>query len=87
MLFKTRKYDLNLAKKMQLNSVLMHLNAFPGLVFNSLHVLEIHNPRVLTKAKPDFDPATRSGARLLAAVIGLKLEITACKSVMRESIY
>lgn len=73
MLFKTRRYDPNLAKMMQLNRALMHLNAFPGLGFNSLHVLEIHNPRLFTNVKPDFDPVTQTGARSLTWVIGLKL--------------
>lgn len=51
----------------------MHLNAFPGLGFNSLHVLEIHNPRLFTNVEPDFDPVTQTGAVSLTWVIGLKL--------------
>lgn len=73
MLFKTRRHDPNLAKTMQLNRALVHLNAFAGLGFNSLHVLEIHNPRLFTNMKPDFDPVTQTGAGSLTWVIGLKL--------------
>lgn len=58
---------------MQLNRALMHLNAFPGLGFNSLHLLEIHNPRLFTNVEPDFDPVTQTGAVSLTWVIGLKL--------------
>jgi len=54
-----------MAKKMQLSRVLIHLNAFPGLGFNSLHIIQIHNPLVLINLKLDFDPITQTGARLL----------------------